>query len=70
MRSTNSVRVQVSLPNRLAEKVKQKAEELGLSMSGTVVMLVSQSLQAEDAIKGMSGLVDVLSKVKQEDNTD
>lgn len=70
MRSTNSVRVQVSLPNRLAEKVKQKAEELGLSMSGTVVMLVAQSLQAEDAIKGMSGLVDVLSKVKQEDNTD
>ena len=39
-------------------------------MSGTVVMLVAQSLQAEDAIKGMSGLVDVLSKVKQEDNTD
>lgn len=70
MRSTNSVRVQVSLPNRLAEKVKKKAEELGLSMSGTVVMLVAQSLQAEDAIKGMSGLVDVLSKVKQEDNTD
>jgi len=58
------------LPNRLAEKVKKKAEELGLSMSGTVVMLVAQSLQAEDAIKGMSGLVDVLSKVKQEDNTD
>jgi len=70
VRSTNSVRVQVSLPNRLAEKVKKKAEELGLSMSGTVVMLVAQSLQAEDAIKGMSGLVDVLSKVKQEDNTD
>lgn len=63
-RNDYSVRFQVTMSKTMTDKVEKLADELGISRSAAVNVLVSQGLMAQDSVSTLKSLLDTIEEEK------
>lgn len=64
-RTEGSVKFQITMSRSMTDKVEKLADDLGLSRSAAVNVLVSQGLQAQDSISVLKELLDSVNSEKE-----
>lgn len=63
-RNDDSVRFQITMSKTLTDKVEKLADELGISRSASVNVLVSQGLQAQESVTALKSLLEAIEEEK------
>lgn len=62
--NVNVSRVNMNLPTKIVEEVKEYAEELGLPVTQAYTMLLNQALEQKDLIKNMPKILNTINELK------
>ena len=62
--NVNVSRVNMNLPTKIVEEVKDYAEELGLPVTQAYTMLLNQALEQKDLIKNMPKILNTINELK------
>lgn len=63
-RNDDSVRFQITMSKTMTDKVEKLADELGISRSAAVNVLVSQGLQAQESVTTLKSLLEAIEEEK------
>lgn len=58
-------RVNMNLPTKIVEQVKEYAKELGLPITQTYIVLLNQSLEQKDLLKNMPQILNSIVNLKE-----
>lgn len=62
--NVNVSRVNMNLPTKIVEDVKEYAEELGLPVTQAYTMLLNQALEQKDLLKNMPKILNTITELK------
>ena len=62
--NVNVSRVNMNLPTKIVEEVKEYAEELGLPVTQAYTLLLNQALEQKDLIKNMPKILNTINELK------
>ena len=68
MSKIETVRLNVNLPKTLIESVDMYADSMNINRTSAVAVLLSQSLNAQQAMSDMSKLASILVQSSKEEN--